>query len=88
MWNRILVHLKTVLISTYDRCTVCAECTMGIPIAFGRTRCNSMVTWVKWKLISVCLEILLILMQDRCTVCAKCTTDMKISLGTPDGTPR
>jgi hypothetical protein len=27
---------------------------------FGRTRWNSYVTWVKWKLIWVCLEIVLI----------------------------
>ena len=37
--------------------------------AFARTRWNSEVTRLKWKLISVRLEILLILTQDRCTVC-------------------
>ena len=29
MWNLISVHLETVLVSVQDRCTVCAESTIG-----------------------------------------------------------
>ena len=32
MWNLILVHLETVLVSVHDRCTVCAKCTIGSEI--------------------------------------------------------
>ena len=32
MWNLFLVHLETVLVSVQDRCTVCAECTIGSKI--------------------------------------------------------
>ena len=31
-WKLILVHLEIVLILTQDRCTVCAECTIGSEI--------------------------------------------------------
>jgi hypothetical protein len=55
---------------------------------FGRTRWNSMVTWVMWNLVLVCLEIVLVLVQDRCTVCAKHNVGSEIILDAPDGTPR
>jgi hypothetical protein len=29
MWNLVSVRLETVLVSVQDRCTVCAECTIG-----------------------------------------------------------
>ena len=32
MWNLVLVHLEIVLILTQDRCTVCAERTIGSEI--------------------------------------------------------
>jgi hypothetical protein len=32
VWNLILVHLDTVLVSVQDRCTVCTEPTIGIEI--------------------------------------------------------
>ena len=32
MWNLILVHLETVLVSVHDRCTVCAKRTIGSEI--------------------------------------------------------
>ena len=32
MWNLFLVHWETVLVSVQDRCTVCAECTIGSEI--------------------------------------------------------
>ena len=54
----------------------------------GRTRWNSKVTRVKWRLVSVRLEIVLTSTQDRCPVCAKCTIGSEISFDAPDGTPR
>ena len=32
MWNLFLVHLETMLVSVQDRCTVCAEHTIGSEI--------------------------------------------------------
>jgi hypothetical protein len=32
MWNIVLVHLDTVLVSVQDRCMVCNEHTIGIEI--------------------------------------------------------
>jgi hypothetical protein len=32
MWNLISVCLETVLVSVQDRCTVYAECTIGLEI--------------------------------------------------------
>jgi hypothetical protein len=31
-WKVVSIHLETMLISTQDRCTVCAECTIGLEI--------------------------------------------------------
>jgi hypothetical protein len=31
-WKVVSIHLVTMLISTQDRCTVCAECTIGSEI--------------------------------------------------------
>jgi hypothetical protein len=55
MWNLVLVHLETVLVSVQDRSTVCAKLT-------NRPRLDApngtpLVTRLKWKLISVCLGI-------------------------------
>jgi hypothetical protein len=32
MWNLVSVRLETVLVSVQDRCTVCAEHTIGLEI--------------------------------------------------------
>jgi hypothetical protein len=32
VWNFILVHLETMLMSVQERCTVCTEHTIGIEI--------------------------------------------------------
>jgi hypothetical protein len=56
--------------------------------SFGRTRCNSYVTWVLWNLVLLRLETVLVSMHDRCRVCAKQTIGSKIVLDAPDGTPR
>jgi len=37
MWKLVLVRLEIVLISTHDRCTVCAERTIGLEIILGAT---------------------------------------------------
>jgi hypothetical protein len=34
-WKLVLDHLEKVLISTQDRCTVCAKCTVGMEIILG-----------------------------------------------------
>jgi uncharacterized membrane protein len=34
MWNLVLVHLETVLVSVQHRCTVCAKRTIGSEIIF------------------------------------------------------
>jgi hypothetical protein len=77
-----------VLVSVPNRCTVCAERTIGLEIILDAPDGYSKVTWVKWKLVSLCLEIMLISAQDRCTVCDESTTGIEIALGAPDGTPR
>jgi hypothetical protein len=55
---------------------------------FGRTRCDSLVTWVMSNLVSIRLEMVLLSVQDWCTVCAKYTIGSGIALDAPDGTPR
>jgi hypothetical protein len=54
---------------------------------FGRTRWDTYVTRLKWKLGSVRLEIVVLLMHNWCTVCVKRTVGSKIVLEAPDGTP-
>ena len=34
-WKLVLIHLEIVLITTQDRCTVCAKCTIGLEIILG-----------------------------------------------------
>ena len=55
---------------------------------FGRTRWNSLVTWVIWNLTSFRLETLLVSMQDRCMVCTRRTIGSEIILEALDGTNR
>jgi hypothetical protein len=80
------VCLKMVLSLTQDRCTVCAECTIGSEI--GPTRWCSKVTWAMWTPTSGCLETVSVSVQDRCTVCAKHTIVLEIILDAPDGSTR
>jgi hypothetical protein len=67
MWNLVLVHLKTVLVSVQYKCTICAKHTVGTEIVLDTP--DGTPTRLKWKLDSVRLEIVLNLMQDNCTVC-------------------
>ena len=41
MWNLVLVHLETVLVSAQDRCTVCAErmVRLGMVLVLVQDRC-------------------------------------------------
>jgi hypothetical protein len=55
---------------------------------FGRTRSDSLVTRLKWKLGSVRLGIVLLLMQDWCLVCTKYSIGIEIILHALEGTPR
>jgi hypothetical protein len=55
---------------------------------FGRSRSDSYVTRLKWKLGSVRFGIVLLLMQDWCSVCTKCSIGIEIILNTLEGTPR
>ena len=54
---------------------------------FGRTRWNSLVTWVMWNFVLVHLETVFVSVQDRCMVCAKRPIGSEIVLDTTDGTP-
>jgi hypothetical protein len=55
---------------------------------FGRSRSDSYVTRLKWKLGSVRFGIVLLLMQDWCSVCTKCSIGIEIILNALEGTPR
>jgi hypothetical protein len=76
------------LISTEDRCTVCAKCTTGLEISWGTPNSTLLlgdVVQVEARFGPFGDSVNL---SDRCTVCVVCTTDLEIILGTPDGTPR
>jgi hypothetical protein len=74
-WKLVMVRLEMVLNLKQDRCTVCAERTIG----------SKFILDIPMELRA---EMVLILPQDRCTVCAERTIDSKIVLDAPDGTPR
>ena len=68
-WKLVLVHLEIVLILTQDRCTVCAECTIGSEIVLDAPDGPlGDVGHVESR--SVRLEMVLVLVQGRCTVYA------------------
>jgi hypothetical protein len=72
-----------VLNLTQDRCTVCAERTIGSEIVLGPpdgTRRFEAQVEAHFSR----LEIVLILTQDRCTVLAKSTIGLEIILDVPD----
>jgi hypothetical protein len=79
MWNLISIHL--------DARYVHGLCQTYLMLGnhFGRTRWNSLVMRLNWKLVLVHLEIVLILTQDRCMVCAERTIGLQIVLDAPDG---
>ena len=85
------VHLEIVLILTQDRCTVCAERTIGkeniLDAPDGTPRGHGSSGFI-WILVLVHLETVLVSVRDYCTVCAKCTIGSGIILDAPDGTPR
>jgi hypothetical protein len=55
---------------------------------FGRSRSDSYVTRLKWKLGSVRSGIVHLLTQDWCLVCTKCSIGIEIILDALEGTPR
>ena len=65
-WKLVSVLSNIVLILMQDRCTFCAECTIGTEIVVDAPE----VTWVMWNLTCFHSETLLALVQDRCMVCA------------------
>jgi hypothetical protein len=77
-WKLVSDHFEIVLILMQDRCTVCAECTIGLEIVWTHLM----------ELPDVRLETVLELVQDRCMVCAKHTLGSGIVLDKRDGTPR
>ena len=69
-YKLVLVHFEIVLILMQDRCTVCAERTIGSEIILDAPDgILGDVGLVESR--SVRLEMVLVFMQDRCTVCAK-----------------
>jgi hypothetical protein len=70
-----------------DRCMVLRRMYHRLASHFGRTRWNSLVTWVLWNLVSICLETVLVSVQDRCMVCARCTIGSEVILDALDVTP-
>ena len=83
----VLVHLDIVLILQQDRCTVCAEHTIGSKNIW--THPMELLSDVGH--VESCfgpLETVLVLMQVWCTVYATCTIGSEIILDAPDGTPR
>ena len=72
MWNLFSVHLETMLVSVQDRCTVCAEHTIGSEIVLDDLmELLGDVGHVESR--SVRLLMVLVLVQDSCMVCAKRT---------------
>jgi hypothetical protein len=86
-WKLDLVLLEIVLILTKDRCTVCAERTIGSEVVLD-TPMELLGDVGHVNLLSLFLVIVLVWVQDRCTVCAKRTIGSKIILDASDGTPR
>ena len=71
-WKVVSVRLEIVLILTQDRCTVCAERTIGSEIVCTHPmELLGDVGHVESR--SVRLAMGLVLVQDRSTVCAKRT---------------
>jgi hypothetical protein len=79
MWNLISIHLDARYVHGLR------QTYLMLGNHFGRTRWNSLVMRLNWKLVLVHLEIVLILTQDRCMVCAERTIGLQIVLDTPDG---
>jgi hypothetical protein len=56
MWNLVSIHLETAVLSTQDRCTVCAKGTIGTEIVLGAPdgspRCRGLSGcsfWSVWR---------------------------------------
>jgi hypothetical protein len=73
----ISIRLEIVLILTQNRCTVCAECTIGSE-SFCMHPMELLGAWVMWNLVLVRLEIVSLSVHDRSTICAKRTIGLEI----------
>ena len=82
------VRLEIVLIMTQDRCTVCAERTIGSKIILDAPDGTPSWRGSSGNSFSVRLEIVLIMTQDRCKVCTERNIGSEIILDANNGTPR
>jgi hypothetical protein len=77
---------EIVQILTQGRCTVLRRMYHRLRNSFGRTRWNTLVTWVMWNHVSVRLEEVLVSGQDRCIVCTKRTIGLENVFDVANGT--
>jgi hypothetical protein len=87
LWNLIPVHLKTVLVSVQDRCTVCTKHAIGSEIILDAPD-ELLGDKAHMEAHFGPFGDGANLMQDRCMVRAECTIVLEIVLDTPDRTPR
>jgi hypothetical protein len=71
---------------TQERCTVCAEHSIGSEIILDAPDGSLRRHWSCGISFQSILETVVVSVQDRCTVCAKHRSE--IVLDAPDGTPR
>ena len=86
-WKLVSVRLEIVLILTQDRCTLCAERTIGSEIVLDAPD-GTLGDMGHLESRSVRLEMVFVLVQDRCTVYTENTIGLGIVLDAPNGTPR
>jgi hypothetical protein len=79
----VSVHLEIVLNLKEDRCTVCAERTIGSENILNTLDGTPRLGHLEYR-----LETMLVSLQDRCLVCTKHTVGLEIVMDIPDGTPR
>ena len=82
-WNPVSDRLEIVLVSVQDRCTVCAERTIGSEFDLDAPDGTPRMTWVLWNFVSDHLEIVLVSVPNRCIVCAKHTIGSDIVFNAP-----
>ena len=80
------VRLEMVLVLVQDRCTICAERTIGSE-TFWTHSMERLGDVGHVESCSIRLEMEFVLVQVRCTVCAKRTIGSDIVLDAPNGTP-
>ena len=86
-WKLVSVCLEIVLILTQDRCTVCAEHTIGSEIVLDAPN-ETLGDVGHVESYSLYLEMVFVFVQEWCMVCTKPTIGSDILLDATDGTPR